>query len=188
MGSEGAFDGVCPWCGLTVDAGFSKPPARWSRRCPCGAVALGAPAGSHETIDAMIVCYGISPSLMHGDIYAQTDWLRDFSIETRPGGRGASGQAGEVSDWTWFKRELPWQPPAGPMTDEARLTWLKSQGEAFYDRMYDSRNPDSEFRQAKEAFEGAIALARRLGRTETAAELAARLEHVRQVFRSQFSR
>ena len=91
-------------------------------------------------------------------------------------------------EWRWFKRELPWEPPAGPRTDEEKLAWLKSQGELFYDRMYDSRNPNSEFREAKEAFEDAVVLARRLGRDGEAADLEERLEHVRAVFRSQFSR
>jgi hypothetical protein len=139
-------------------------------------------------MDALLACYGISPSAMHGDIYAQTQWLKDFSIQSRPGGRGAAGPAGEAVEWTWFKRELPGQPPAGPMSDEARLAWLKSQGETCYDRMYDSRNPAAEFRQAKEAFEDAIALARKLARAQEAAALAARLEHIRKVFFSQFSR
>jgi hypothetical protein len=187
--TEKVFDGVCPWCGLTVDAGFAQAPSPWSRRCPCGALALGAPAGSPRAIiDAMIACYGIQPSNLHGDIYAQTGWLADFSIQTRPGGRDAGGTAAETATWSWFKRELPWEPPAGPMTDEQRLAWLKSQGETCYDRMYDSRSPSSEFRLAQEAFADAIALATRMGRAAEAAELARRLEHVRAVFASQFSR
>ena len=164
------FDGACPWCGLTLDAGFAGPPARWCRRCPCGAIALGALAGpSSEVVDALVAHFKISPSRMHGDIYAKTDWLKDFSIETRPGGRAAGQHAGEEVDWRWFKRELPWEPPAGPMTDGERLAWLKSQGESAYDRMYDSPQPGAEFRRAKEAFEDAVALAGKLGRAAEAA-------------------
>jgi hypothetical protein len=112
---EKVFDEVCPWCSLTVDAGFSKPPAPRSRRCPCGAVALGAHAGSpHSIIDAMIAYYGIQPSKLHGDIYAQTGWLADFSIQMRPGGRSGEGTAAEAVAWSWFNRQLPWEPPAGP--------------------------------------------------------------------------
>lgn len=173
--------GPCPWCKLLVDAGFSKPPLARSRRCPCGAIALGSSQGRKEAIDAMVAWYGIVPSKIHGDIYAQNDWLKDFYIQTRPGDPAAG------VDWSWFKRELPWEPPAGPMRDEERLAWLEAQGEKNYDLMYDSQRPDTEYRRAKEAFEDAIALAHKMGREGKADQLEARLTHIKEVFRSQFS-
>jgi hypothetical protein len=75
------------------------------------------------------------------------------------------------------------------MTDAARLAWLEAQAEAAYDKMYDAR-PGTEaaarYSDAKEALHDAIALARRLGRGDDAERLAARLEHIKAVFRSQF--
>jgi hypothetical protein len=54
--------------------------------------------------------------------------------------------------------------------------------------MYDSRNPRAEFRQAKEAFEDALALAGRMGRKAEESEIAERLRHVKAVFLKQFDR
>ncbi len=73
-------------------------------------------------------------------------------------------------------------------TDEARLALLKKNAEDAYDRMYDERRPQDCFRDAMELFGEAIDLARALGRSEEAATLEARRDHVRAVFRSQFSR
>ncbi|MBI4679583.1 MAG: hypothetical protein HY748_18585 [Elusimicrobia bacterium] len=82
---------------------------------------------------------------------------------------------------------ITWEKPAGPMTDKERLAWLESQAEKFYDLMYDSRSPSFEYRESKEAFENAIALARKLGLEEKMTELSKRLEHVKAVYCKQFS-
>lgn len=144
-------------------------------------MAFAAPIGdSKSAVDAMTAYYGVHPSSVHGDIYAGTDWMRDFHVEAR------QGPVGEGQNWRWFRRDLPWSRPAGPMSDPERLEFLKSQAEKFYGLMYDSRNPRFEYREAKEAFEDAAGLARKLGKTAEAEALEKRLEHVKAVFRSQF--
>ncbi len=79
----------------------------------------------------------------------------------------------------------PEQPQARP-TDE-RLAELEALAEAEYDRMYDSRSPTGAYSSAKEAFYAAITLARQLGLEEDAKRLEKRLQHVKDVFRHQFS-
>jgi len=181
------FEGVCPWCGLSVDACMEKPPMDHARRCACGAVALGLAGGHYSRIiNAMIKYFNIRPSPKIHDIYSDLRWLRDFHIQARHGGRSKEETTGDEVVWFWFKRELPWEKPAGLMRDEDRLFWLESQGEKFYDQMYDSRRPSFEFREARDAFEDAVALARRLGRKEDAARLDKGLEHITSVYRSQF--
>lgn len=180
------FDGTCPWCGLAVDAGLKAPAVPASRRCPCGAVAFAA-AKLGEAVAAAIKHYGISPSAIHGDIHAGTDWMKDFSIAHKEGGRGVASPQAPVVSWHWFLRKLPWDKPAGPMTDRESLDWLTSQGEKFYDLMYESRRPSNEYREAKEAFQDAIAMARKMGLAEEAERLAKRLAHIRDVYIRQFS-
>jgi hypothetical protein len=181
------FEGECPWCGLSVDVGMEKPPIDHTRKCACGAVALGSAGGHYpRIIDAMIKYFDICPSPKIHDIYGDPRWLKDFHIQARHGGRSEEETTAVEVVWFWFKRKLPWEKPAGPMCDEDRLRWLESQGEKFYDQMYDSRRPNSEFREAREAFEDAVALAQRLGRKEDAARLDKRLKHITSVYRSQF--
>lgn len=183
--SEAPGDGAgsCPFCGLDVDAGLSGPARPPGRRCPCGAIAFGTPEGGRaEAVDAMIAHYQISPSPQtYGDLHADGRWMKEFWIEPR------AGASARGLHWHWFKRELPWEPPAGPMSDAERLAWFKAQGEKAYDLMYDSRRPADEYRDAKDYFESAVELARRMGRDAEADELARRLEHVKAVFRSQFN-
>lgn len=185
MGSK-VFDKVCPFCGLAVDAGLSNCLVPWSLRCPCGAIALGSTRQS-DVIDAMVKHYDISPSKGHGDIHASTAWTRDFHIDARDGGRSVEMPASIIVNWRWFLRKLPWEKPAGPMTDRESLEWLTGQGEKFYDLMYDSRRPSNEYREAKEAFEDAIALAWKLGLGEEAERLTKRLAHIKAVYIRQFS-
>lgn len=173
--------GPCPWCGLDVDAGLTGAKAPLSRRCPCGATAFGAAAADLKTVvDAMVAHYGFQPSSIHGDIYLDEGWLKDFHVEARP------GPLGEGVRWHWYKRDLPWAVPAGPMTDSERLKFLVGQAEKFYGLMCDSKNPRFEFREAKEAFEDAIPLARKLGRASEAEALGKRLAYVKAVFKSRF--
>lgn len=67
------------------------------------------------------------------------------------------------------------------------LRELERQGEAYYDAMYDARNPTVDYASAKDAFRDAIALAHQLGETKIVERLEARLAHIKAVFRSQFS-
>jgi hypothetical protein len=75
------------------------------------------------------------------------------------------------------------------MTDAQRLVWLEAQAEAAYDKMYDARastDAAARYSDAKEALHDAIGLARQLGRNQDAERLAARLAHIKTVFRAQF--
>jgi hypothetical protein len=63
-------------------------------------------------------------------------------------------------------------------------------GEEAYDRMYDASSSSAAtacYSDAKEAFRDAIRLAREQGIEERALALEARLEHIKAVFRSQFT-
>ncbi|MFZ1939674.1 MAG: hypothetical protein WBA18_12455 [Terracidiphilus sp.] len=76
---------------------------------------------------------------------------------------------------------------------EAQLKQLKeleAEGEKNYDDLYETRSDYDAtvcYSGAKEAFYDAISLANRLGLTEEADRLYKRLEHIKAVFRSQFS-
>jgi hypothetical protein len=73
------------------------------------------------------------------------------------------------------------------MDPHERLRDLERLGEAYYDAMYDARNPTADYANAKDAFRDAVALARELGETVTMERLQARLGHIKAVFRSQFT-
>jgi len=63
-----------------------------------------------------------------------------------------------------------------------------SLGEKYYDQMYDSRlGPTGLYSNAKDAFIDAISLANKLGLKDHAQALDKRLEHIKAVFRSQFT-
>jgi len=72
----------------------------------------------------------------------------------------------------------------------ASLTHCKTMGEQAYDEMYDAhsfRDAGDCYRDAKDFFYEAIALAGQLGLTEEAEALSKRLAHIKSVFHSQFS-
>lgn len=73
-------------------------------------------------------------------------------------------------------------PPPDP-----RLQELEAIAEAAYDKMYDSFPPTGCYSDAKEALYSAIELAERLGRKNDAERLRKRLQHIKDVFRHQFS-
>ncbi|MDR3753101.1 MAG: hypothetical protein P4K93_05165 [Terracidiphilus sp.] len=71
-----------------------------------------------------------------------------------------------------------------------QLQHLKAMGEKAYDDMYDAYPPGSAaacYSDAKECYYDAIGLARRLGLGEETEALEKRLEHIKAVFRSQFT-
>jgi hypothetical protein len=69
-----------------------------------------------------------------------------------------------------------------------RLRKLKALGEKYYDQMYESgRGANRCYSSAKGAFYDAIGLAHELGMKEEEEALSKRLEHIKAVFRSQFS-
>ena len=72
----------------------------------------------------------------------------------------------------------------------AQLESLKAMGEKEYDDMYEAHSSSGAtacYSGAKEAFYDAIGLARRLGLDDEAETLYKRLEHIKAVFRSQFT-
>ena len=83
------------------------------------------------------------------------------------------------------------------MTDETvrdaelqQLERLKTGGEKAYDDMYEAhsqRDINACYRDAKDAFDDAIGLARRVGLKEEAEALSDRLAHIKAVYRSQFA-
>jgi hypothetical protein len=69
-----------------------------------------------------------------------------------------------------------------------RLRQLKALGEKYYDQMYESRRGATGcYSNAKDAFISAIGLANELGMKEEAEALSNRLDHIKAVFRSQFT-
>jgi hypothetical protein len=94
--------------------------------------------------------------------------------------------------WTWLPMKGSPLEVAFHRTDEElnrnRLRKLNALGEKYYDQMYESgRGANSCYSNAKDAFYDAIALAKELGLNEEAEALSKRLEHIKAVFRSQFS-
>ena len=59
--------------------------------------------------------------------------------------------------------------------------------EKAYDEMYDSRYPAGPYSDLKDFFLAAIVAAREAGLSEEAERLSKRLEHCKQVYRSQFT-
>jgi hypothetical protein len=71
-----------------------------------------------------------------------------------------------------------------------QLEALKAEGEKNYDDLYGSRSDMAAtvcYSGAKEAFYDAISLAHQLGLNDEANALTRRLDHIKAVFRSQFS-
>ena len=73
----------------------------------------------------------------------------------------------------------------------ARMEALKAFAEQAYDDLYEKAHSSSAatgyYSTAKEALHDAIRIANELGLTEESAKLSARLEHIKAVFRSQFT-
>ena len=68
------------------------------------------------------------------------------------------------------------------------LRRLKALGEKYYDQMYESRRGATGcYSNAKDAYSDAIGLANKLGMKEEAEALSKRLDHIKAVFRSQFT-
>jgi succinate-semialdehyde dehydrogenase/glutarate-semialdehyde dehydrogenase len=79
------------------------------------------------------------------------------------------------------------ESPFDSLTPAQKVARLERWGEEAYTRMYDARSPSSDYSEAKENFHAAIALAMDLGLTEEVERLEQRLDHIKSVFRSQFS-
>jgi hypothetical protein len=79
------------------------------------------------------------------------------------------------------------EPPESDTPDGRRLKELEALAEEAYNQMYDTRYPSECYSRAKEAFYDAIALANRLDRQQDVKRLEKRLQHVKDVFRHQFT-
>jgi hypothetical protein len=73
------------------------------------------------------------------------------------------------------------------MAEEPSYKKLESLGEKKYDEMYDSRSPAACWSDIKDYFAAAIAEAERAGLKAEVERLSARLDHIRNVYRHQFS-
>lgn len=74
--------------------------------------------------------------------------------------------------------------------DEAALYEFRLRGERAYSEMYDAHNFTSAavcYSDAKDFFASAIGAARKCGRLDEAERLLRRLDHIRKVYRSQFT-
>jgi hypothetical protein len=71
--------------------------------------------------------------------------------------------------------------------DAQRLKELEATAEAEYEEMYDSPSPTAAYSRAKEVYNDAIAFARTLGWLDEVARLEKRLQHLKDVFRTQFA-
>jgi hypothetical protein len=77
-----------------------------------------------------------------------------------------------------------------PSSDEAgrkEIAKYESLAEAAYDQMYDARSPAACYSDLKEYFAMAIGAAKRSGLRNEATRLHERLDHCKQVYRSQFA-
>jgi hypothetical protein len=72
-------------------------------------------------------------------------------------------------------------------TAQAEVARYEALAEAAYDEMYETRSPTGPYSDVKDFFSLAIAAAKRAGLHDEAKRLSARLEHCKQVYRSQFS-
>jgi hypothetical protein len=72
-------------------------------------------------------------------------------------------------------------------TGREEVARLEALAEAAYDEMYETRSPAGPYSELKECFALAIAAAERAGLHDDAERLTKRLEHCKNVYRSQFS-
>lgn len=94
--------------------------------------------------------------------------------------------------WTSLPvKAAPSEPPVRRSERDMKLDLLrhaKALGEKYYDQMYESRHGTTGlYSNAKDAFRDAIGLADELGMKDEAETLSKRLDHIKAVFRSQFS-
>jgi len=131
-------------------------------------------------------------SLMRPPLYPDFFLLPEAELpEGLPGFRGIR-LAENRAVWTTLPMKgSPHEVAFYPSDDELnrnKLRKLIALGEKYYDQMYESgRGANSCYRNAKDAFYDAIGLANELGLKEESASLSKRLEHIKAVFRSQFT-
>ena len=109
-----------------------------------------------------------------------------------PGPFRAIRLTGKRVMWTSLPvKASPSDPPARRSERDLKMDGLRhttALGEKYYDQMYDSRfGATGLYSNAKDAYCDAIGLANELGMKEEADALSKRLDHIKAVFRSQFS-
>ena len=77
--------------------------------------------------------------------------------------------------------------PDANEADRRQVAEYEALAEGAYAEMYDSRSPAGCYSDLKDYFAQAIGAAERAGLNDDAERLTKRLEHCRQVYRSQFS-
>jgi hypothetical protein len=114
------------------------------------------------------------------------------SLQNVPAPFRAIQLTGKREMWTALPVKVsPEEPPVRRGERELMLDRLRQTtalGEKYYDQMYESRfGATGLYSDAKDAFGDAIHTAHELGMKEEAEALSKRLEHIKAVFRSQFS-
>jgi hypothetical protein len=131
-------------------------------------------------------------SLMHAPLYPDFFMAPETALpEGLPGFRAIKLTENRMV-WTWLPMKGSPIEVGFNRTDEElnrnRLRKLTALAEKYYDQMYESgRGANGCYSNAKDAFYDAISLANELGLKEEAEALSKRLEHVKAVFRSQFT-
>ena len=120
-------------------------------------------------------------------IAPETDFPHDYPSSFRAARLSGKGVILTDLPVTFAPGEEPIQRSERDLKFDS-LRKCQALGEKYYDQMYESRfNINGLYSSAKDAFLDAISLARELGLSEQAAELEVRLDHIKNVFRSQFS-
>ena len=131
-------------------------------------------------------------SLMRPPLYPDFFMVPETELpEGLPGFRGIRLTENRAV-WTALPMKgSPLEVPFHRSDDELkrnRLRQLNALGEKYYDQMYNSgRGANRCYSNAKDAFYDAISLANELGMKEEADRLSKWLEHIKAVFRSQFT-
>jgi len=131
-------------------------------------------------------------SLMRAPLYPDFFMAPETALpEGLPGFRGIKLTENRMV-WTWLPMKgSPIEVGFNRTDDELnrnRLRKLTALGEKYYDQMYESgRGANGCYSSAKDAFYDAISLANELGLKDEAEALSKRLEHIKAVFRSQFT-
>jgi hypothetical protein len=132
-------------------------------------------------------------SLLRAPLYPDFFLLPEGeSLQSAPAPFRAIQLTGKRVMWTTLPvKASPDEPPVRRGERELMLDRLRQTtalGEKYYDQMYESRfGATGLYSDAKDAFGDAIHTAHELGMKEEAEALSKRLEHIKAVFRSQFS-
>ena len=120
-------------------------------------------------------------------IAPETDFPQDYPPSFRAARLSGSGVILTDLPVTFSPGEAPVERSERDLKLDS-LRKCQALGEKYYDQMYESRfNITGLYSSAKDAFSDAISLAKELGLQEETGKLEARLAHIKNVFRSQFS-